>query len=160
MNVIMSLRKTEEMLLDGTPELAGALHDKLARLSRLLRSIGLPQGMTQERMSVLAIIQRSAPISVSALAQHERVRPATMSRMISGLEADGYVERVSDATDGRGVLVNATTTGCEAFTRAREQRLLQLTEALQLLPKEQLSAMSDLATVLDSLTSILDVSAT
>ncbi len=154
--MVMSIPKTEQFSLEVTPELAGALHDKLSRLSRQLRSIALPQGMTQERMSVLAIILRSGPISVSALAQHERVRPATMSRMITGLESDGHVERLSDATDGRGVLVIATASGHEAFAHARGQRLAQLAIALSELPDDQLSAMNDLTAALDSLTAILD----
>jgi DNA-binding MarR family transcriptional regulator len=154
--MLMSIRKPEHISLDEMPELAGALHDRLSRLSRQLRSIELPQGMTQERMSVLAIILRSGPISVSALAQHERVRPATMSRMISGLEIDGYVERLSDATDGRGVLVIATSSGHEAFAKARERRLTQLAMALGELPEEHFSALSDLTAALEYLTSILD----
>ena len=142
--------------LDSAPALAESLHDRVARLNRQLRSIELPRGMTQERMSVLAIVDARGPISVSALAEHERVRPATMSRMISALEADGYVVRISDENDGRGVLVALTQSGRRAFTHARAQRLAQFSDALNALSSEELKSVGKLATVLESLTALLD----
>jgi DNA-binding MarR family transcriptional regulator len=149
-------QEQEHPISADAPALAESLHDRLSRLSRQLRSIELPPGMTQERMSVLAIVERRGPVSVSALAAHERVRPATMSRMISSLEADGYVRRLTDDSDGRGVLVAATQLGLKAFSNARKQRLSQLSEALNALPAEQLNAMSGLASALESLTNVLD----
>jgi DNA-binding MarR family transcriptional regulator len=150
------MSRTEPALPEDTRSLADALHDRLSRLSRQLRSIELPQGMTQERMSVMAIVQARQPISISALASCERVRPATMSRMVSSLEADGYVERLSDASDGRGVLVVATASGRRAFTHARSQRLARFSDALNTLPNERLDAMGELARALDELASIMD----
>jgi DNA-binding MarR family transcriptional regulator len=138
------------------PALAESIHDRVSRLSRQLRSINLPQGMTQERMSVLAIVDTRGPVSVTALADHERVRPATMSRMISALESDGYVKRISDDNDGRGVLVTATKRGRAAFAAARQQRLAQFSVALNSLSDEQLKSIGQLAGVLENLTQILD----
>jgi DNA-binding MarR family transcriptional regulator len=111
--------------------------------------------MTQERMSVLAIVQARGPVSVSALAEHERVRPATMSRMISALEADGYVKRTSDENDGRGVLVAATRLGREAFAAARRQRLAQFSVALNSLSPDELESMDRVANTLENLTQLL-----
>ena len=82
-------QQASEETLSSAPALAESLHDRVARLNRQLRSIELPRGMTQERMSALAIVAARGPVSVSPLADHEGVRPATMSRMISALEADG-----------------------------------------------------------------------
>ncbi|MGD2168133.1 MAG: MarR family transcriptional regulator [Gammaproteobacteria bacterium] len=148
-------RQKQQQALRDMPELAESLHDRFSRLGRQLRSIELPRGMTQERMSVLAIVEARGPVSVSALAEHERVRPATMSRMISALEADGYVKRTSDENDGRGVLVAATRLGREAFAAARRQRLAQFSVALNSLSPDELESMDRVANTLENLTQLL-----
>lgn len=149
-------RKFSDQSAEAAPALAESLHDRFSRLSRQLRSIDLPDGMTQERMSVLAIVESRGPISVTALADHERVRPATMSRMISALEADGFVKRIRDVNDGRGVLVASTRRGRHAFEIAQQQRLARFSVALNSLSDDELQSMGQLATVLEHLTNVLD----
>lgn len=137
-------------------EIAALLHERFSRLSRQLRHMELPAGMTPERLSTLSVIDKNGPISVTALADREMVRPATMSRMVSALVDDGLVRRREDKSDGRGVLVSVTAKGRRIYRRAHQQRLEQLAEALSGLTKEQLASMKSLATVLEHLTSLLD----
>ncbi len=73
-------------------EIASMLHDQFSRLTRQLRNMQLPQGMTPERLSALSVIDKRGPISVTALADKEMVRPATMSRMVSALVDEGSRE--------------------------------------------------------------------
>src|SRR5688500_14582289 len=96
---------------DTRSEIAALLHEQFARLTRQLRTLELPQGMTPERLSALSVIEKRGPISVTALADKEMVRPATMSRMVTALVEEGLVKRSDDKTDGRGVLVSATPKG-------------------------------------------------
>jgi DNA-binding MarR family transcriptional regulator len=140
----------------NAPAVAESLHDRFSRLNRQLRSVDLPGGLTQERLSALSVIDAHGPISVTALADHERVRPATMSRMVSALEADGHVKRLDDKTDGRGVLVAVTPRGRKMFAKAQQLRLQQLCAALAALPPEQVDLLQQLATTLEQLTDILD----
>jgi len=137
-------------------EIAELLHERVSRLSRQLRHIELPAGMTPERLSTLSVIDRSGPISVTALADREMVRPATMSRMVSALVDEGLVRRREDKADGRGVLVTVTAKGRRIYRRAQQQRLEQLAVALNELTPQQLSAMRELADVLERLTALLD----
>jgi DNA-binding MarR family transcriptional regulator len=137
-------------------EIAALLHERFSRLSRQLRHMELPTGMTPERLSTLSVIDRNGPISVTALADREMVRPATMSRMVSALVDDGLVRRREDKADGRGVLVSVTAKGRRIFRRAHQQRLEQLADALSGLSKEQLASMRNLASVLEHLTSLLN----
>ena len=137
-------------------EIAELLHERFSRLSRQLRHMELPAGMTPKRLSTLSVIDRSGPISVTALATREMVRPATMSRMVSALVDEGLVRRRDDKADGRGVLVTVTAKGRRVYRRAQQQRLEQLAEALNELTPEQLSAIRDLAKVLERLTTVLD----
>jgi DNA-binding MarR family transcriptional regulator len=153
------------MSVEGLPgetetrsEIAALLHEQFARLTRQMRTLELPSGMTPERLSALSVIDKRGPISVSALAENEMVRPATMSRMITALVDDGLVKRAGDKTDGRGVLVSTTSKGRRTFQRAQEQRLQHFAEVLDSLSSEQLSAMRNLTAALDRLTTLLDKS--
>jgi DNA-binding MarR family transcriptional regulator len=116
--------------------------------------------MTPERLSALAVIDKRGPISVTALADKEMVRPATMSRMVSALVDEGLVKRAEDKNDGRGVLVSTTPKGRRAFIRAQHSRLQHFSEALESLTPEQLEAMRSLASALARLTLLLDESGT
>jgi DNA-binding MarR family transcriptional regulator len=112
--------------------------------------------MTPERLSTLSVIDKNGPISVTALADREMVRPATMSRMVSALVDEGLVRRREDKSDGRGVLVSVTAKGRRIYHRAHQQRLEQLAEVLNGLSKDQLASMKNLAALLEHLTSLLD----
>ena len=141
---------------DARSEIAALLHEQFARLTRQLRTIELPHGMTPERLSALSVIDKRGPISITALAENEMVRPATMSRMITALVEEGLVKRGDDKNDGRGVLVTTTSKGRRAFQRAQEQRLQHFAEVLDSLSGEQLSAMRNLTSALERLTALLD----
>ncbi len=141
---------------DARSEIAAMLHEQFARLTRQLRNLELPQGMTPERLSALSVIEKRGPISVTALADKEMVRPATMSRMVSALVEEGLVKRSDDKDDGRGVLVTATPKGRRAFQRAQEQRLQHFAEVLSSLNDEQLVAMRGLTGALERLSLLLD----
>ena len=141
---------------DARSEIAALLHEQFARLTRQLRTIELPDGMTPERLSALSVIDKRGPISVTALAEKEMVRPATMSRMVTALVEDGFVKRGGDKNDGRGVLVTTTSKGRRAFQRAQEQRLQHFAEVLDSLSTEQLAAMRNLTGALERLSTLLD----
>jgi DNA-binding MarR family transcriptional regulator len=137
-------------------EIAALLHEQFARLTRQLRTLELPHGMTPERLSALSVIEKRGPISVTALAEKEMVRPATMSRMVTALVEEGLVKRSDDKTDGRGVLVSATPKGRRTYQRAQEQRLQHFAEVLDSLSVDQLAAMRNLTSALERLTVLLE----
>jgi DNA-binding MarR family transcriptional regulator len=141
---------------DARSEIAALLHEQFARLTRQLRTLELPQGMTPERLSALSVIEKRGPISVTALAETEMVRPATMSRMVSALVEEGLVKRSDDKTDGRGVLVSATPKGRRTYQRAQEQRLQHFAEVLDSLNEDQIAAMRNLTSALERLTLLLE----
>jgi DNA-binding MarR family transcriptional regulator len=130
--------------------MAEVLLHRLSILSRQLKSIELPHGMTQERLSALATISNHGKISVSALAAEENVRTATMSRMVSSLWNDGLIRRLEDKTDGRGVLVTMTAKGKRAFDHATKRSVAQLTAALAELEPSQIAALHALTSAIES----------
>lgn len=132
------------------------LHELFVRLARELRNLELPQGITPERLSVLSVIDRYGPISVTALADQERVQPASMSRMVSALVAHRLVQRRDDRADRRGVLVTTTTNGRRLYEQAWAQRARYFAEALGRLNDEELGAMRALAEQLGRFTLLRD----
>ena len=46
---------------DKRSEIAALLHEQFARLTKQLRTIELPQGMTPERLSALTVIEKRGP---------------------------------------------------------------------------------------------------
>jgi MarR family transcriptional regulator, organic hydroperoxide resistance regulator len=59
------------------------------------------------------------PLPQHKLAVRCQVQAQTLSRIIDGLERDGYVIRQRDDTDRRRVLVHQTTAGKDLLERAR-----------------------------------------
>jgi len=67
--------------------------------------------LTAQQASVLDHLDEGRPPRVSQLAAHMDVTEATMSIHLSRLEQGGYIKRVRDASDGRGVLLRLTAKG-------------------------------------------------
>lgn len=137
-------------------DIVAVLHSVFGKLSRQMRDMDLPFGLTPERLNTLASIEAHGPISIKMLAAMEKVRSATMSKMISSLEEDGLVKRQADKTDKRGVLVSTTDKGRRLYLRANQHCLNQLGDALAKLEPEQLGMLRELASALEQLTSALD----
>jgi DNA-binding MarR family transcriptional regulator len=57
---------------------------------------------------------------VVELAQRAQMTKQSMASLVEHLESRGYVERITDPTDGRAKLVRATERGREVFAIVRE----------------------------------------
>jgi DNA-binding MarR family transcriptional regulator len=99
------------MQTSSTPEiqeeLAPRLRWAITRMARRLRQeAGVDLGPSQ--VASLATIERHGPLSPSELAERERIKRPTVTRIVGHLEAAGLVERVKDPEDGRGSILSAT----------------------------------------------------
>jgi DNA-binding MarR family transcriptional regulator len=61
-----------------------------------------------------------------------------MTRLVDGLEREGFVKRRRDPADARGVLVEATPAGKRILIRGRAQRVETLAAGLAALSSEEL----------------------
>ena len=145
-NTLMGKRNLDDII---SQELAPQVHEAFSRLSRCLRALDLPYGLTNERLITLAAIWIREPVSVSALAEAETVSLPTMSNMVAKLEVEGLVKRREDQPDGRGAVVSTTAKGRQAYQRATQQSLSHLIGALSSMVPEQLAAMRTLLSTLD-----------
>src|SRR5437667_5602356 len=106
--------------------IADRLHSAAIHLLRRLRVEDKAMGLSGPRTSALSVIVFRGPVTMSALAEAEQVRPPTMTRLIDGLERRGLVRRVSHAADGRVQLVEATAAGKRLLNTGRARRVARL----------------------------------
>ncbi|HLV58834.1 MAG TPA: MarR family transcriptional regulator [Natronosporangium sp.] len=109
-------------------QLAVSLRDALIRLNRRVRQTRPVGDLTATQLSALTSLQLAGALTPGELADIERVRPPTMSKIISKLEERGLVQRSPHPSDGRQVILAATPRGREvvaALDRVREEWLAQ-----------------------------------
>src|SRR5260370_39181461 len=90
-------------------------------------------------MSVVGLVEREGPATVTTLACAEGVRPQSMGATVSTLEAAGFVSRAPAPTDGRQTMLSLTTACREWIKASRAAREDWLFRAIRttLTPEEQ-----------------------
>ena len=106
--------------------IADRLHSAAIHVLRRLRVEDKAIGLSGPRASALSVIVFRGPIAMGALAEAEQVRPPTITRLVASLERVGLVRRVSDRTDGRVQLVEATAAGKRLLSKGRARRVERL----------------------------------
>jgi len=120
---------------------ADRLHSAALHLLRGLRLEDDVLGVSPPRLSALSVVVYAGPLAIGALAVAEGVAAPTMTRLVDGLEHDGFVRRRRDPADARGVLVEATPAGKRILTRGRAQRVQTLAAGLAALSDDELAAI-------------------
>jgi DNA-binding MarR family transcriptional regulator len=124
--------------------LATAMRISISRLARRLRVERLGFGGTETvlsdiQLAALAALERHDSMTPGELAEHEKVQPPSMTRVISVLEERGLVKREPHATDRRQVILTVTDDGRNLVQRVRRRREAWLAQRLQeLTPDERL----------------------
>ncbi|MGW5385375.1 MarR family winged helix-turn-helix transcriptional regulator [Nocardia sp. NPDC003963] len=110
-------------------------------------------GINQSARSALAAIVKFGPLSMSELAAHEGVDPASVSRTVRRLEESGEVVRRTSDADGRVNLIEVTDSGRELFLRSRRQLTEIILDRISTLSPEQLATIVALGDGLELLVS-------
>lgn len=131
--------------------IAADLRLSVTRLARQLRRQS-EAGLTPTQLSALATIERHGPLSLGELADHERVAPPTMTRVVAKLTEASLVTRTDDPTDRRSSLVAVTRTGRTLLDRSRTRKAAWLTARVAQLPPTQ---QAELAAALDALDALV-----
>src|SRR3954453_23599359 len=128
--------------------LASSLRMSVARLSRRLRSgHGSTLPVSISGVSVLGHLFREGERTLGQLATAERVQPPSMTRTVTVLEQQGYVERVPHATDGRQVVVRLSPKGEELVKAERRRRDAWLARRLMELSSEERNLLRQAAPI-------------
>ena len=93
---------------------------RLARRLRQMQDESL--GLNPNQLSAMAVLLNSGDQLMGELAAQERVRPPSMTRIVNGLEARGYVTRRPDPGDHRQCLVALTDPGRQVLLANRRRR--------------------------------------
>jgi len=133
-------------------DLAARLRMAVVRTSRRLRqeaAAGEAGELTPTATSALVAVERHGPLAPSELADIERIKRPTATRILRGLEEAGLVDRSPDPEDGRSALLSVNGAGRERLRRMRGRKNAYLARRMRDLPAEDLAALERAATILE-----------
>jgi DNA-binding MarR family transcriptional regulator len=133
---------------DEGAELSARLRLAIARTARRLRQEA-GGDLSPSLASALATVERHGPLTPSELAEHERVRRPTATRIVARLADAGLIERASDPADGRVSLVSASAEGRELLLRMRTRKDAYLARRMRDLDTGDIEALRRAAEVLE-----------
>ena len=107
--------------------------------------------LSPSMMAALATIERHGPLTPSRVAELERIKRPTATRVLRRLEEDGLIERSADPADGRSAVVQITKPGATMLKRLRSRKNAYLAKRLRELPDEDVDALDRAADVLERL---------
>src|SRR6201995_2466140 len=133
--------------------LATALRISVSRLARRLRVERTAQGTPESELSdtqfaALSALERHSAMTPGELAEHEKVQPPSMTRVIAVLEERGLVMRAPHATDRRQVVLTGTPAGRSVVQLVRRRREAWLAQRLQELAPEERQILRAAAPIL------------
>jgi DNA-binding MarR family transcriptional regulator len=131
-------------------DLAARLRLAITRMARRLRQeAGTDLGPSQ--LAALATIERRGPLAPSEIAEYERIKRPTVTRIVARLAAAGLVERIRDPSDGRAAIISITPDGRALVRRLRQRKTAYLARRMRELPPEDVAALERAAVVLEEL---------
>jgi DNA-binding MarR family transcriptional regulator len=149
----MNMKQSEHR---SDPGLATSLRISVSRLARRLRveraaaGLGEPD-LSETQLAALATLERHGAMTPGELAEHEKVQPPSMTRVISVLVDSQLVRREPHPSDRRQVVLTATDTGRDLVIKARRRREAWLAQRLRELSPSERAALRVAAPILEKL---------
>lgn len=134
-------------------DVAAKLHSAAIRVLRAVRVADAETGVSAPKLSALSVLTFGGPRSLSSLAAVEQVTAATMSKLVSDLEAEGLVAKRTDHRDRRGLRIEVTSKGRVLMEEGRRRRLALLQQRLAKLTKAERARLEAAADIMLKLTS-------
>jgi DNA-binding MarR family transcriptional regulator len=129
-------------------EIADRLHSAAIHLLRRVRGQDENSGLSPARLSALSVVVFGGPVTLGRLASAEQVTAPTMTRLVAALEADGLISRRDDTEDRRVVWLSATAKGKRILKEGKRRRVHALASVLNALNAEELTILSEAATLI------------
>jgi DNA-binding MarR family transcriptional regulator len=129
-----------------------ATHLRLAitRTARRLRQEAGPE-LSPSQASALATIGRHGPLTPSELADRERIKRPSATRVAARLEEEGLIERVPAPADGRSCSLRLTADGGTLIRRLRRRKTAFLADRLRALDSGELATLERASELLEGL---------
>jgi DNA-binding MarR family transcriptional regulator len=131
-------------------ELPARLRLTVMRLARRLRQQS-EAGATPSMLSVLSTVERHGPITLSELAQVERVQPPSVTKVVGRLEEEGLIRRSGDSHDRRVTRIELTAKGKRFIDTNRSRKTAYLARGLNDLEPEDRAILNRAVEVLERL---------
>jgi DNA-binding MarR family transcriptional regulator len=141
----MARRSSEKKRL----AVADALHSAAIHLLRRVRTEDEEAGIGPARLSALSVLVFGGSQRLTDLARAEQVKPPTMTKVVTGLEADGLARRAADPGDARAVRVEATARGRRLLVDGRRRRVVRLAGGLTTLLPDELDVLAHAAAIIE-----------
>jgi DNA-binding MarR family transcriptional regulator len=134
------------------PALAGVLRISTMRLARRLRFERDPENdLTLSQLAVLGTLSRHGAMTIGELAAHEKVRPPSMTRLVSCLNERELVSRRAHPTDGRQVVIHLADDGARILSADRLRRDAWMSRRLRELSPAERDILSRAAPIMERL---------
>jgi DNA-binding MarR family transcriptional regulator len=137
-----------------TAEQSTALRMATLRLARRLRAERVDPSLSDGQFAVLGWLNKHGPLTLTQLAEYERVSAPSMNRTVNCLEEAGYLVREADEADRRRSNIRLTDSGRDLVTRTLTQRDAWLTTRLRELSKDDRAALARAAELMGDLATL------
>jgi DNA-binding MarR family transcriptional regulator len=134
----------------AAPHLASRLRLAVARTARRLRQEA-GGGLSPTLTAALASIESHGPLTPSEIADRERIKRPTATRLIGTLEVAGLVARTSDPSDRRSSLIAITPEGRQLMRTLRTRKDAYLVQRLRKLSADERETLARAADLLERL---------
>jgi DNA-binding MarR family transcriptional regulator len=128
---------------------ANALHSAAIHLLRRIRQEDDRTGISPGRLSALSVLVFAGPMRLTDLARAEHVKPPTMTRIVTALEADRLVQRKHESADARSQQIRATARGTRLMHEGRRRRVVKLAEGLRAISEKDLAVLNRAAAIIE-----------
>jgi DNA-binding MarR family transcriptional regulator len=129
-------------------EAAARLRLVIVRTARRLRQEAGGE-LSPTLIAALASIDRLGPLTPSELADVERVKRPTATRVAAALEREGLIERAADPNDGRACLLSTSPQGKALIKRVRSRKNAYISKRLLKLGDDDVETLERAAEVLE-----------
>lgn len=131
--------------------LAAVLRVTVGRLARRLRAQAPDASLSLGQSSALFTLARHGEMTPGELADHEKVQPPSMTRIVAGLEERRLLKRTKHPEDQRRQLVDLTEEGRDLVRADQRRREAWLTRRLKEMTPEEKDTLRRAAEILDRL---------
>src|SRR3954452_4684540 len=128
---------------------ADRLNSAMIHLLRRAAQEDQAAGIGRAQLSALSVLVFGGDTTLGRLAAAEHVRPPTMTRIVTALEAAGLVRKAPGVDDRRSVRISATPAGRRLMQTARQRRIKALAARLEGLPQRDLSTLARAAALME-----------
>jgi DNA-binding MarR family transcriptional regulator len=134
--------------------LATSLRISVSRLARRMRAERVAQGLQPElsdsQLAALAALEKHT-MTPGELAEHEKVQPPSITRVIASLEERGLIQRMPHPSDRRQVVLTVTVQGRDVVRQVRQLREAWLARRLRDLTPAEQAVLKEAVPILEKL---------